>query len=29
MVGAFKAAGMEVDHWIVPIESSGARVVDP
>jgi len=28
MVGAFAAARMKVDHWIVPIESSGARVVD-
>jgi homoserine kinase len=28
MVGAFKAANMKVDDWIVPIESSGARIVN-
>jgi homoserine kinase len=27
MVGAFQAANMKVDDWIVPIESSGARIV--
>jgi homoserine kinase len=28
MVAAFGAAGMKVDHWVVPIESSGARVLE-
>ena len=28
MVAAFKAAGMEVDDWIVPITTSGAHVVE-
>jgi homoserine kinase len=27
MVGAFKAAGNEVDDWIVPIEATGAYVL--
>ena len=27
MVKAFKAAGMEVDSWIVPISSTGAHVI--
>jgi hypothetical protein len=27
MVAAFKAAGMDVDSWIVPISSTGAHVV--
>jgi hypothetical protein len=28
MVKAFKAAGNEVDDWIVPISSTGAHVVE-
>ena len=28
MVAAFGAAGMKVDHWIVPIEATGARVLE-
>ena len=28
MVAAFGVAGMKVDHWIVPIESSGARIIE-
>ena len=28
MVTAFGVAGMKVDHWIVPIESSGARIIE-
>jgi homoserine kinase len=27
MVAAFGAANMKVDHWVVPIETSGARVL--
>jgi homoserine kinase len=27
MVGAFGAANMKVDHWVVPIEATGARVL--
>jgi homoserine kinase len=27
MVSAFGAANMKVDHWVVPIETSGAHVL--
>jgi len=27
MVGAFGAASMKVDHWIVPIKTAGAYVL--
>jgi homoserine kinase len=29
MVAAFEASGMKVDHWIVTMETSGARLVGP
>jgi len=29
MAGAFQAAGKDVDDWVVPITTSGARVVGP
>jgi hypothetical protein len=27
MVAAFASHGVEVDHWVVPVDSEGARVV--
>jgi len=27
MVGAFGAANMKVDHWVVPIKTAGAYVI--
>jgi hypothetical protein len=29
MVAEFVRNGVETDHWIVPVQSDGARVVDP